>query len=130
MFTLDQIKDTHAKVKSGADFPRYVQDLIKLGVTGYEMFVADNHAVYFGANGFKIASAPKYNTLIISDVVNKDAFAERLKAHQHGETDYLTFCRDCASNGIEKWTLDLHAMTCTYFDKQGNNILEEVIPAL
>lgn len=28
MFTLDQIKAAHNKVKSGADFPAYIQDLI------------------------------------------------------------------------------------------------------
>ena len=33
MFTIEQIKNAHAKVKSGADFPTYVQNLIKLGVT-------------------------------------------------------------------------------------------------
>ena len=30
MFTLDQIKEAHAKVKSGADFPGYVQELDKV----------------------------------------------------------------------------------------------------
>lgn len=130
MFTIDQIKDAHSKVKSGADFPQYVQDLIKLGVVGYDMFVADNHAVYFGKDGFKISSAPKYDVLIINDSVDKEIFTERLKAHQRGETDYLTFCKDCAAGGIEKWTLNMGAMTCTYFDKAGNNILEENIPAV
>ena len=27
MFTENQIKETHSKVKSGADFPAYIQDL-------------------------------------------------------------------------------------------------------
>jgi hypothetical protein len=29
MFTLQEIKDAHSKVKSGADFPKYVHDLKK-----------------------------------------------------------------------------------------------------
>ena len=33
MFTIQQIKDAHSKVKSGADFPKYMQDIIALGVT-------------------------------------------------------------------------------------------------
>ena len=33
MFTIQQIKDAHSKVKSGADFPQYMQDIIALGVT-------------------------------------------------------------------------------------------------
>ena len=30
MFTIAQIKEAHDKVKSGADFPKYIQDLINL----------------------------------------------------------------------------------------------------
>jgi hypothetical protein len=30
MFTHDQIKVTHSKVKSGADFPNYIQELTPL----------------------------------------------------------------------------------------------------
>jgi hypothetical protein len=41
MFTIEQIKSAHTKVKSGADFPNYFKDLIQLGVTSYEAFVAD-----------------------------------------------------------------------------------------
>ncbi|MGB4398918.1 MAG: DUF1398 family protein [Daejeonella sp.] len=36
MFTAEQIKAAHSKVKSGADFPAYIQDIKALGVTGYE----------------------------------------------------------------------------------------------
>ena len=32
MFTIQQIKEAHSKVKSGSDFPKYVQDIIALGV--------------------------------------------------------------------------------------------------
>ena len=38
MFTIQQIKEAHSKVKSGADFPKYVHDIIALGVTSYETF--------------------------------------------------------------------------------------------
>jgi hypothetical protein len=27
MFTLQQIKDAHSKVETGADFPKYIKDL-------------------------------------------------------------------------------------------------------
>jgi hypothetical protein len=39
MFAIEQIKAAHSKVKSGADFLNYVQDLIKLGITSYETLV-------------------------------------------------------------------------------------------
>ena len=33
MFTIAQIKEAHSKVKSGADFPQYIQDLIQLDLS-------------------------------------------------------------------------------------------------
>lgn len=50
MFTLEQIKEAHSKVKSGADFPAYIQDMKELGVQLYTHYVADGHIVYKGAN--------------------------------------------------------------------------------
>ena len=35
MFTIEQITEAHSKVKSGADFPAYIQELKKIGVTHY-----------------------------------------------------------------------------------------------
>jgi len=36
MFTVKEIQEAHAKVKSGADFPKYIQEIKKMGVTGFE----------------------------------------------------------------------------------------------
>lgn len=128
MFTIDQILSAHSKVKSGADFPAYIQDLKKLGVTSYTTFVTDGHTEYFGDDDFKAASHPKYEILGISPNANADVFKSDLKAHQQGQSDYLTFCTQAAKSGVEKWTCDLIKMTCTYFDKDGNEILVEQIP--
>jgi uncharacterized protein YbcV (DUF1398 family) len=129
MFTINQVKEAHSKVKSGADFPNYVQDIIKLGVNSYETFVTDGHTRYQGNNHFSIQTDAKYPVLHIADQSDKLQFQQDLKAHQQGKTDYSTFCADCAKSGIEKWTVDMSAMTCTYYDKAGNEILVEIIPA-
>lgn len=128
MFTIEQIKASHLKVKSGADFPNYVQDLIKLGVTFYETYVSDGHTDYSGTDDYKISSAPKYSQLIITEQSDVEQFRLDLKAHQQGKTDYATFCNDCAKSGVEKWTVRMDKMTCTYYDKAGNEILVEAIP--
>jgi len=128
MFTLTQIKEAHSKVKSGADFPKYVQDLIGLGLTHYEMYVTDGHASYFGKDNYNVVSEPKYAALTIAETSDKVQFQNDLKAHQQGKTDYPTFCNDCAKSGIEKWIVDTQKLNCTYFDKAGNEILEEKIP--
>lgn len=51
------------------------------------------------------------------------------KRNQQEQTDYYTFCKDCAATGIEKWIVDLNKMTCTYYNKTGEEILVEEIPS-
>lgn len=128
MFTLAQIQAAHAKVKSGADFPAYVQELIQLGVRHYENFVSDGHTQYVGQGDYTVSSSAKYPTLEIASEINLPQFQVDLKAHQQGQSDYLTFCGYCAKLGVEKWQVSMEKMTCTYFDQAGNEVLVEQIP--
>jgi len=129
MFTIQQIHDAHSKVKSGADFPKYIQDIIALGVTSFETFVFDNHTDYSGKDNFKIASEGFSETLDIANYSNVNQFKSDLKAHQEGKTDYMTFLKDCAKSGVEKWIVVMDKMTCSYYDKAGNEMLVETIPS-
>ena len=128
MFTIEQIKEAHSKVKSGADFPAYIKEIKMLGVTFYETYVQDGHTDYYGLNDYEVIAPPKYEALIINDKSLAEEFKNGLLEHQQGKTDYLTFVHHSAKTGIEKWTVDLVKMTCTYYDKTGNEILVEQIP--
>ena len=128
MFTVEQIKAAHSKVKSGADFPNYIQDLIQLGVTSYDAYVSDGHVNYFGKDNYQTSSKAKYEALTIAEICDIEQFKTDLKAHQQGKTNYPTFCSDCAKSGIEKWRVNMTDMTCTYFDKSENPVLVELIP--
>lgn len=128
MFELKEINEAHSKVKSGADFPNYIQELIKLGVKMYSSFVSDGHTIYFGENGYQIKSRKKYFILRIANISDKERFKHFLKSHQRGQTDYTIFCSHCAETGVEKWTVNMEKMTCTYYDKANNTMLQEQIP--
>jgi uncharacterized protein YbcV (DUF1398 family) len=128
-FTIEQIKEAHAKVKSGADFPNYIQDLIILGVKGYDTFVNDGHVEYYGVNNYNVTSDEKYTPITIAQTVNKERFIEFLVMHQDGQTDYITFCNHTAQCGIAKWRVDIIEMTCTYKDSEDNDVLIEKIPS-
>lgn len=128
MFSIEQIKAAHSAVKSGADFPNYIKDLIQLGVTSYISYVSDGHTDYYGKNDFQISSNAKYDLLSIAEQSNATQFISDLKAHQQGKTDYPTFCKDCAKSGVEKWVVNLEKLTCEYFDKNGEMLLQELIP--
>lgn len=128
MFTVEQIKVAHSKVKSGADFPSYIKEIKSLGVTHYEAYVTDGHTDYHGGNDHIAIVPPKYEPIAIADKPKNDYFKAELLAHQQGKTDYLTFIKMCAETGIEKWEICMDKMTCTYYDKAGNEILVEQIP--
>lgn len=128
MFTAEQIKAAHSKVKSGADFPVYIKEMKSLGVTHYEAYVTDGHIDYHGANDYTPKVPAKYDPLVIADPAKSEEFKAELIAHQQGKTDFLTFIKMCADFGIEKWAICMDKMTCTYYDKAGNEILTEEIP--
>lgn len=128
MFTAEQIKTAHSKVKSGADFPAYIREIKILGVTHYESYVSDGHIDYHGVNGHTATVPAKYESLPVAGSSDPEQFKADLKAHQQGKTDYLTFCKDCAKSGIDKWMVCMDRMTCTYYDKAGNEVLTEQIP--
>ncbi|MDR6546427.1 uncharacterized protein YbcV (DUF1398 family) [Chryseobacterium rhizosphaerae] len=49
-FRLEDIKTEHQKVKSGADFPPYIQAIKRLGVSHYITYVSDGNTEYFDTN--------------------------------------------------------------------------------
>jgi uncharacterized protein YbcV (DUF1398 family) len=128
MFQLKEIKEAHSKVKSGADFPAYIQALKKLGIKKYDTYVQDGHTVYYGDNEYELSAAPSYASIDVAFISNSEKFKAYLKSHQQGETDYPAFCRHSAITGVEKWTVDTVQMTCTYYDKNNQSMLEEQIP--
>lgn len=128
MFTVEQIKAAHSKVKSGADFPSYLNEIKELGVTHYEAYVSDGHIDYHGANDYTATVPEKYAPLNIAETTTMEEFKAELLAHQQGKTDYLTFIKMCAATGIEKWEICMEKRTCTYYDLAGNNVLVEQIP--
>ncbi len=128
MFTLEQIREAHARVRSGADFPAYIQEIKKLGVSSYEHFVTDGHITYYGSSRFTLDAPPKWQAVPPAVKGQKERLEQEIRIHQAGQTDYLTFCRNSAEAGVEKWIVDIQKMMCTYYDRAGTEILGEPIP--
>lgn len=128
MFTERQIKAAHAKVKTGADFPAYIQEIKNLGLISYEYSVCNGKTEYFGANGHNINSDARYAPLTIADCSSSERLEHIISIHQQGQTDFVTFCRQAAEAGVEKWIIDTQKMLCTYYNKAGNKIIAEPIP--
>ncbi|PXV67358.1 uncharacterized protein YbcV (DUF1398 family) [Dysgonomonas alginatilytica] len=130
MFTLHEIEEIHSRVKSGADFPRYIQELTEVGIISYSIYVNDGHADYHGKDNFHIASDAKHATLLIAENGDIERLKHALAIHQQGQTNYMTFCKHSAAAGVQRWTVDIAQMLCTYYDKNGKIMLLEHIPTI
>lgn len=122
------MKAAHAKVKSGLDFPAYVQEIKQLGLVHYDFMVKDGRTVYHGTEGFQVSGEPVYPEKIISDKPSPDAVRQIIAEHQQGKSDFMTFCSLVAEAGVEKWVVDTGAMLCSYYDLSGNRMVAEPIP--
>ena len=128
MFTLEQIKQAYDKVKTEADFAVYIQELIDLGIKGYDTFITDGRVVYYGDTDHEASTESKYGPLAIAATANKERLIESLVLHESGQTDYYTFCQKAAQCGIAKCRIDIIEMTSTYLTSQNDPIVIEKIP--
>jgi len=128
MFTIDAIHEAFKQVKSGEDFPQFVQDLKSLGVTHYDNYVADGRTQYYGPNGYTVHGEAKYPDIAVNPRSSAEKLKHAIAIHQQGQTDYPTFCLQAADAGVEKWTTHMIAMTVTYLDNQGHTLTVEPIP--
>jgi len=127
MFTIQKLKEAHSRVKTGVDFPRYIQEIKKLGLIQYEFFVKNGAIAYYGAN-HQLTANPIYDELAIATTSSPKALQHTISIHQQGQTDFLTFCDQAAKAGVEKWVIDTEKMLCTYYDLTGNEMVTEPIP--
>ncbi len=128
MLTIDEIKQKRSQVKSIADAPGFIKDIVNAGVIRYISYVVDGHTVYYSLDGHEVIDEPTYAPTQIAASTNREYFIKELKEYQNGKWDYLNFCRMCADVGVEKWIVDMELMTCTYCDKRGFEVLVEPLP--
>ena len=96
-FTLEQINQ--AQKNNNYNFPKLIEEFKKIGVDYFITSVKDGNTDYFDAEN-DVFSTDGHQDFLVSDNVNKEIFAKRLKLHQNGKTDFQTFCQDCAENGV------------------------------
>ena len=51
MFTKELIETAHNKVKSGADFPKYVKEIKNMGIKSHEVNLTDGTWIFKGVDG-------------------------------------------------------------------------------
>lgn len=129
MFTQQQILNALSKVRTGADYPRLVQELKILGIVKYDHFVSDGSNIYFGANNYRVTIEHEQSKIPVNKDSSKEKLKQALNIHQAGQTDYATFCIQAGEAGVEKWECDLEKMTVSYVDAKGKILVVETIPS-
>lgn len=127
MFTIEEIQKEEQKIKTGADFPQFAKALKTMGIIRCDVYVINGMSTYFGNGDKTLQGPPAYEDLLIEEKSSVEELKEALKVHQIKTIDYQTFCRKAASAGVEKWIIDLNAMTVTYLDMAGNELIVENI---
>ena len=127
MFTLDQISDIHDRLGKQSTLPDYLKALNDIGVAYYDSFLTDGHSEYFGKENQKIVSPPVHERLTIASKSNREGLLHHLNLHNQGETDYLEMSQGLAGSGVEKWSFDTGKLTITYYDREGRELLVEMI---
>src|SRR5881227_522354 len=101
MFTIEQIKDLHARLGSADTLAEYLRALKALGVERYDSYLFDGHSEYFG-HGQRVVSPPEHEVLAIAESGQREAFLEHLRRHEQRETTYFEMSIGLAQSGIEK----------------------------
>jgi uncharacterized protein YbcV (DUF1398 family) len=108
-------------------FPEYVRALSAIGVERYDSYLSDGHSEYFAEDGQSVLSAAVHEALPVADASDRERVVEHLRLHELGRTGYLEMSKGLADSGVEKWTIDTNAMTLTYVDKCGRELVTEAI---
>ena len=108
-------------------WPTMSAALAAIGVVRYDSFVSDGHSEYVGHDAHRVVSSAVHDELTVAESSDREAFLDHLKHHERGETSYLEMSRGLADSGIEKWTVDTAAMTMTFYDRFGDDVLVEQI---
>lgn len=128
-FTEQDIRAAYARTRTGADFPRLIRDLKVLGIVSYDHLLETGSNIFYGKNGHSVSLANNGPAAAVNPQPNLELLKKYISMHQSGLTNYPTLCGQAGEAGVEKWTSDLFAMTCTYFDKSGRKMHVEIIPA-
>jgi uncharacterized protein YbcV (DUF1398 family) len=127
MFTLEQINDIHDRFGHQDTVAQYLRALNAIGVERSESFIADGHSEYFGQGGETVIAPPAHEVLAIAGTSSRDELLEHLARHSEGKTSYVDMSKGLARSGVEKWSFDTSALTITYYDKAGNQLLTEAV---
>jgi uncharacterized protein YbcV (DUF1398 family) len=128
MFTKEQIEAATAEVRTGADYPRLVQNLKELGVRTYEHMVADGSNIYYGDENHSVRIAHAQKPIPVADRPSAEKLKHAIGIHQRGQTTYPEFCQQAGEAGVSKWDSDLEQMTVTYVDRADRVLVVEPIP--
>ena len=129
VFTIEQINELHDRLGTAETLGQYLRSLSAIGVERFDSFIVDGHSEFFGKSGQTVASGPAHERLSIAETSRRESLVEHQRLHSEGRTSYVEMSKGLADSGVEKWTFDTNKLTVAYYDKAGNELLVEEVPA-
>jgi uncharacterized protein YbcV (DUF1398 family) len=105
-----------------------IQGLKKLGIVSYDHMLESGTNVFHGQDGQSESLSNMGPPVPVNHHAEVGLLKKHISEHQRGLTNYPTLCGLAGQAGVDKWTCDLRAMTCTYFDRSGRKLHVELIP--
>ncbi|WP_394405164.1 DUF1398 domain-containing protein [Streptococcus sp. 20-1249] len=127
MLTLEAIQSAHAQF-TGPDFPKLIQSFKEMGMKTNTVEI-DSGCVFYTSDSHVLQTEGVRAQIAVATEADKVQVQSNLARHQAGQSDFQTFCDDMARAGIYKWIIDLETMTCSYYDKNEEIVISEVIPS-
>lgn len=117
------------KMSANGNFSVLVQSYLEYGIVRFQTCASTAKTIYFDGDGNSVYDEADIFNFKIGEL-NIDKFRSHLLDHQQGLTDFPTWLKLTAENGIAYWIVDLVVKQCVYYDIDDNQVHIEIIPGI
>lgn len=119
------------QVRADADFATFANELRRHQVSCYIYFVSTGNMNFVMANDKVITIKSARSLLRVRSAPNQQLTSAAVIRHFAGAINFEQYCKDLASAGVFKWSVDLDEETRHYWSKDNRLLYKEsLIPPL
>ncbi|EIY5094029.1 DUF1398 domain-containing protein [Klebsiella quasipneumoniae] len=113
------------QVRSDADFATFASELRRHQVSSYIYFVSTGNMNFVMANDEVITIKSARGLLRVRSAPSHRLTSAAVIRHFAGAINFEQYCRDLASAGVFKWSVDLEEETRHYWSKENRLLYKE-----
>ena len=113
------------QVRADADFATFANELRRHQVSCYIYFVSTGNMNFVMANDKVITIKSARSLLRVRSAPNRQLTSAAVIRHFAGAINFEQYCKDLASAGVFKWSVDLDEETRHYWSKDNRLLYKE-----